>query len=92
MMVKDLGMIPFNGQEKICEKILTNYLQKRVTSGKEKLDVCARCGAIYVFDIDDKGIYRCRNRKCRFLSCSVCKKQVMSNNKLDFEQHRVCWE
>ncbi|XP_066921961.1 uncharacterized protein [Clytia hemisphaerica] len=92
VMIKDLGMLAFSAKEKICEKILTNYLQRLVMDGKEKIDACAVCRAIYVFDIDDKGIYRCRNSKCRLLSCSVCKKQVMGNNKLDFEQHRICWE
>ncbi|XP_066921264.1 uncharacterized protein [Clytia hemisphaerica] len=91
LMVKDLGVLSFNAKEKICEKILMNYLRERIKDG-EKFDVCGGCRAIYVFNVNDEGVYRCQNRKCRFLFCSVCRKRVMGNNKLDFEQHESCWE
>uniref|UniRef100_A0A7M5WV84 RING-type domain-containing protein n=1 Tax=Clytia hemisphaerica TaxID=252671 RepID=A0A7M5WV84_9CNID len=93
LMIKDLNILPNYLKEKICRKIFTNYLRARQKNGRnrERFDICRECKSIFIYDVADKGIFRCWNDKCRLMSCSVCKRRVMSNNEIDFEQHRSCW-
>ncbi|XP_066936365.1 uncharacterized protein [Clytia hemisphaerica] len=93
LMIKDLNILPNYLKEKICRKIFTNYLRARQKDGRnrERFDICRECKSIFIYDVADKGIFRCWNDKCRLMSCSVCKRRVMSNNEIDFKQHMSCW-
>ena len=90
LIVKDVERMTYKAKEKIYERVFLNFLSSRLQPS-ERFDKCGNCHSYYVINCNENGVFRCYNNKCRFLFCTVCKKRVMSNNKLDFNEHVKCW-
>ena len=88
--MKDINIFNDAIKEKIYRQALVNYL--KADSNNARIDECRNCETLFVIKASDIGVYRCHDNKCRYLSCCVCGKSVMANNKVDFEQHaEKCW-
>ena len=90
LMVKDLCRLRLQKKEDICRDIIINHLEDQLGLN-ETWDKCSECGWLRVISTTEKGVYICQNNLCRKQTCSVCRKTVLSNNELDFEQHKMCW-
>jgi len=89
IILKDINIFGDVVKEKLYRRALINYLKAQ--SNYIRIDECGKCKTLFVIEDSDIGVYRCHDNKCRYMSCCVCGKSVMANNKADMDQHKVCW-